>query len=99
MVWIFERLNYCVLIRSRRLHWPGCVLVRADAAPQLAAVENMAHLSRSLLCSGVGVIGGVIGVFGIGSILMLSSVSAPSRVPQVVSVTVMQPYSLIRLWK
>jgi hypothetical protein len=56
---------------------------------------------------------------GIGSILMLSSASAPSRVPQVVcqrvshqssrlgegarwkrtSVTVMQPYSLIRLWK
>jgi hypothetical protein len=84
VVWVVERLNYCILMRSRRLHWPGCVLVKADAAPQLAAVENMALLSRSLLCSGVGVIGGVIGVFGMGSILMLSSVSAPSRVPQVV---------------
>ena len=80
MVWIVERLNYCVLTRSRRLHWPGC----ADAAPQLATVENMALLSRSLLCSGVGDIGGVIGVFGMGNILMLSSASAPSRVPQVV---------------
>lgn len=84
MVWIVERLNYCVLMRSRRLHRPGCVLVKADAAPQLAAVENMALLSRSLLCSGVGVMGGVMGVFGIGNILMLSSASAPSRVPHVV---------------
>jgi len=44
----------------------------------------MAHLSRSLLCSGVGVLGGVMGALGMGSILMLSSASAPSRVPQVV---------------
>ena len=56
---------------------------------------------------------------GIGNILMLSSASAPSRVPHVVcwpavsyvegnamvresrhtSVTVMQPESLMRLWK
>jgi hypothetical protein len=84
MVWIVEGLNYCVLIRPWRPHSPGCVLVRADTAPQIAAVENMAFLSRSLLCSGEGLCGGVIGVFGIGSILMLSSVSAPSRVPQVV---------------
>ena len=69
---------------AKVLHWPGCVLVKADAAPHIAAVENMAFLSRNLLCSGEGLIGGVMGVFGIGNILMLSSVSAPSRVPQVV---------------
>lgn len=84
MVWIVERLNYCVLMRTRRLHRPGCVLVKVDAAPQLAAVENIALLSRSLLCSGVGVRGGVMGVLGMGNMRMLSSASAPSRVPQVV---------------
>jgi hypothetical protein len=85
MVWIIERLNYCVLIRPRRLHWPGCVLVKAEAAPQLTAVEIMALRSRSLRPPGGGVRGGVIvAMGGMGNILMLSSASAPSRVPQVV---------------
>lgn len=35
----------------------------------------------------------------IGSILILSSVSAPSRVPQVVSWRVSKPHSLMKLWK
>lgn len=84
MVWIVERLNYCVLIRSWRPHSPGWVLVKAETAPQIAAVEMVLFLSRSLFCSGEGLCGGVIGVFAMGCILMLSSVSAPSRVPQVV---------------
>jgi hypothetical protein len=46
-------------------------------------------LSRSIRPPGAGVCGGVIGVVGdLGSILILSSASAPSRVPHVVCVAV-----------
>jgi hypothetical protein len=53
---------------------------------QLKVVGGMPKpLSRSIRRPGGGVRGGVIvAMGGIGSILILSSVSAPSRVPQVV---------------
>lgn len=84
MAWIVEHLNHCVLIRSWRPYSPERVLVKADTAPQIAAVAIVILLPQSLRRFEEGLCGGVIRVFAVSCILMLSQVSAPSRVPQVV---------------
>lgn len=91
------RLNYCVLGRQAapRLAWmgpSGCWLHSAaqracwsETRPQLTPVGSSAPRSRSVRPCGGGVNGGVMAAMGgMGIILMLSSASAPSRVPQVV---------------
>jgi hypothetical protein len=59
---------------------------------QLKVDGRQPPLSRSIRPPGGGVMGGVIvAVGGIGNILILSSASAPSRVPQVVCCTTLVP--------
>jgi hypothetical protein len=70
---------------SKTWPWPKCAKRKVETRFQLKVDGIQKPRSRSMGRPGGGVWGGVmIAIGGIGSILMLSSVSAPSRVPQVV---------------
>lgn len=76
---IAEHLHHCI---SKLEHTrPDLQSEQAMDTGQPTAVGRMAPLSRSTRPSGGGV---MVETGGMGIILILSSVSAPSRVPQVV---------------
>lgn len=93
VVRIVKALNYCFLGRAKRRPNHTRPGDQAEAETRrstraqllLKAVGMMAPRSRSMRLCGGGVDGGVMTAgLGMGIILMLSSASAPSRVPQVV---------------